>query len=116
MTRTLESIVDNHRAATERRKAGRPTWDYRLNIRHLIVRLQDDPEASIQEVSKQIASLIRTSAWAKADEKAIETRGGIISEVMTCAEEFEEVTDEDDFDAILDRLYDLADADRAWVC
>ena len=115
MPRTLESITDCHRAATERRKAGRPIWDHYLNIGHLIRELQDNPEADLQETGKQIGALIRASSWAKADVKAIEERGGIASEVMGCAEEFEEVTDEEDFDLILDRLYDLADADRTWI-
>lgn len=115
MPKTLESIVDNHRAATERRKAGRPIWDYRLRIADLITKLQDDPETAPEEVGRQIGARIRTSGWAKADEKSVEESGGITSEVMQCAEEFEEVSDREDFELILDRLYDLADADRAWI-
>lgn len=119
MPRTLESMVDNHKVAQERRRAGRPVWDHRLKIADLITdlqnKLEEDPEADIQGVGKQIGERIRNSSWAKEDEKAVKERGGFDSEVMECAEEFEDVTDQDDFELILDRLYDLADADRTWV-
>ena len=108
MPSTIESLVDSHHAATERRKAGKPIWDHRIRI------VQGQTDATTQEVGKQIATILRASTWAKADQKDAEEGGGD-SEVIMCAEEFEDVTDEEHFDAILDRLYDLADADRTWI-
>lgn len=32
MPRTLEIIVENHRVAAERRAAGRPVWDRKIDI------------------------------------------------------------------------------------
>lgn len=109
MPRTIESLVDSHRAAAERREAGRPVWDHRLRIKHLLT--DDESDENAQQVGKEVAAIIRASTWARADQKE---RGGN-SEVIMCAEEFEDVDDLDHFNAVLDHLYDLADADRAWI-
>lgn len=115
MPRTIESLLDSHHAATERRAAGKPIWDRRIRIKHL-PRLLDNDESveNVKAVGKEIAKVVRTSAWAKADQAEAEEGGGD-SEVAMCAEEFEDVDDLEHFNAVLARLYDLADADRTWI-
>lgn len=109
MPRTIESIVDNHHEASRRRAAGQPVWEHHLNIRHLLASdgAQEDPGAT----GKQVAQVLRASSWAKADVQA----HGMDSEVAMCAEEFEDIEDVAHFNDVLDRLYDLADADRTWI-
>lgn len=105
MARTIDSILSAHEAASERRKAGKPIWDYRLHIKHLLG-TDSSPEA-VQRIGKQIAAILRASAWAKDD--------GEMGEVALLAEAFEEVEDVDEFNGTMGYLYDLADADRVWV-
>lgn len=113
MPRTIEGIVENHQAATERRKAGKPVWDRKLHIKHLLS--EDTSTENAKKVGNEIAQVLRGSSWLKADEKeSAERMGG--SEVAQVAEEFEDIEDLEHFNAVMDRLYDLADADRVWVC
>lgn len=112
MPRTIESIVENHRVATARREAGKPIWDRRLTIKHLLT--SDDSDENAQEVGRKIAAILRASDWLKADKEENDERlGG--SEVEQVAEEFEDIEDLDHFNLVLDSLYDLADADRVWI-
>lgn len=108
MPRTIESIVDNYQVATERREAGQLVWDRHLKIKHLLT--ADDSTEGAQQVGTQIAAVLRSSAWLKDDQQ----RPGD-SEVVMCAEEFEDIEDLEHFNTVLDRLYDLADADRTWI-
>ena len=112
MPRTIESIAENHRVATERRKAGKPAWDRHLTIKHLLT--GDDSDENAQEIGRKIAAILRASAWLKADKEENDERlGG--SEVEQIAEDFEDIEDLDHFNLVLDGLYDLADADRVWI-
>lgn len=112
MPRTIESLLDSHHAATERRAAGKPIWDRRIRIKHLLA--DDESAENAKAVGKEIAKVVRASTWAKADQAEAEEGGGD-SEVAMCAEEFEDVDDLDHFNSVLARLYDLADADRTWI-
>lgn len=108
MPRTVESIVDGYNAANERLKAGKPAWDHHLKIKHLLT--DDVSDEACRRVGAEIATILRSSDWLRDDEK-----GTGPSEITVCAEEFEEVTDVDHLNEVLDRLYDLADADRVWI-
>lgn len=108
MPRTIESIVENHRVAAERRAAGRPIWDGQLKIKHLL-NGDDDSDSEAQAVGRQIAAILRASSWFKRDAQD----GG--SSLVEVVEELEDVCDFEDLDEILDHLYDLADADRIWI-
>lgn len=112
MPRTIESIAHSHDIANRRRAEGLPVWGYTVRIKHLLT--DDESDESAQKVGKEVATVLRTSAWAEADREFARERGGD-SEVIVCAEEFEEVRGLEDFNAVLDRLYDLADVDRAWI-
>ena len=112
MPRTIDSITENHRAATERRNAEKPIWDHRLTIKHLLT--SDDSDESAKESGRDIAKALRASSWLKAD---IEENRDCLgySEVEQVAEEFEDIEDLDHLNLVLDSLYDLADADRVWI-
>lgn len=36
MPRTIESIVENHRVAAERRAAGKPVWDRKIDVKAIL--------------------------------------------------------------------------------
>lgn len=112
MPRTIESIAQSQEIANRRRAEGLPVWGHTVRIKHLFT--DDESDENAQRVGKEVATILRTSAWAEADREFARERGGD-SEVIVCAEAFEEVQDLDDFNAVLDRLYDLADVDRAWI-
>lgn len=112
MPRTIESIAENHRVATERRKAGKPIWDRRLTIKHLFS--DDDSDENAKKVGKEIAAILRSSEWLKADQKNSKDRVGG-SEVEQIADEFEDIENMRHFSLVIDGLYDLADADRVWI-
>lgn len=105
MPRTIESIVDAHNAATERRRAGRPIWDHKLRIKHLLADIGSPTDEDAKRIGKLIAAAIERSAWGRdADE-----------ELHDLIEEFKDVIDVDHFNMIMDALYDLADYDRVWI-
>lgn len=112
MPRTIEGIVASHQAATERRKAGKPIWDHKLHIKHLLS--NDGSDETAQETGRQIAQVLLASSWLKADEKENgERMGG--GEVAQVADEIKDVDDLEHLNAVLDALYGLADADRVWI-
>lgn len=112
MPRTIESIAENHRVATERRKAGKPIWDRRLSIKHLFT--DDESNEAAQKTGREIAAVLKASPWLKADQEAHGERLGD-SEVQMAMEEFEDIEDIAHLNLVLDGLYDLADADRVWI-
>lgn len=112
MPRTIEGILDSHHAATERRAAGKRIWDHKLRIKHLLN--QDSSPEAAQKTGEAISKEIAASSWFKADEKENGERiGG--GEVAQIADEIKDVEDRDHLNAVLDALYDLADADRVFI-
>lgn len=109
MARTIESIGDSHHAAEERRAAGKPIWDRTLRIKHLLSKDSDDETA--RETARQIAAALKGSTWAREDK----TRYGDASEVQYLVTRLRRTTTLKRLNALLDELYDLADADRVWI-
>lgn len=115
MPRTIETMLDNHAAATERRRAGRPVWDHHLNVRQHIKDGLNGPQEA-RTAGTAIGGAIRASAWLRADKANAAQRMIGTSEVQVLAEAFEDdVTDLADFENLVDALYDLADTDRVWI-
>lgn len=113
MPRTAESIVDNHREAQRRRNAGQPVWDHTVHIKHLLD-IENPTDADARELGTKIASTLRATPWLRNDAANADRFGGD-SEVTILAECFEETKDLADLADNLDRMYDLADADRTWI-
>lgn len=109
MARTIESIVDSHHAAEQRRAAGKPIWDRTLRIKHLFSKDSDD--ATARETAMQIATVLKGSTWAREDQ----TRYGDASDVLHLVNRLRRVTTLKRLNTLLDELYDLADADRVWI-
>jgi hypothetical protein len=118
MPRTIESILDSHHAADERRKMGKPVWDRKLRIKHLLSDESSNERA--KTVGTQIAAVLRGSSWLRHDKAQLEadpeTAGQhVTSEIESLAEEFADAETLDQLNAALDSLYDLADIDRVWI-
>lgn len=118
MPRTIDSILDSHHAADERRKAGKPIWDRKLRIKHLLS--DDSSDERAKQKGAEIAAILRNSSWLRHDKAQLEadpdTAGQYVtSEIETLAEEFSDVETLDQLNGALDALYDLADIDRVWI-
>lgn len=101
MARTLDGIVAAHTAAAARRAAERPVWDETIQIKKYL----NNDDLSFGQIRDRVAQALRASRWVtKGDET-----------LRMAVENLEEATDEDDFNAALDEVYDLADTDRVWL-
>lgn len=103
MNRNIEHIVATHRLAAERRAAGRPVWDYHINLSDVF----HNEAMSFEERRDAIVARLRASRWFTDAEE-----GG---ELHQYVEELADTVDGDDFDCPMDAIYDLADTDRVWI-
>jgi hypothetical protein len=100
MPRTIESIVESHRAATELRKAGRPIWTYKVILKDIF----HNDDLTFEQRRDAIVRRLRKSPWAKDNYT--------LSEYL---DELADAEDADDFDYVWDAIYDEADRDRVWI-
>lgn len=120
MPRTIESIVANHQAASERRKAGRPVWDHTIRIKDLL----DDDNLNAEQIEargKQVADRIRAGTPKKWREMG-DDFDFELDEMLAAFDSIklieEDETEEDlltEFNGWLDQLYDWADGRRVWI-
>ena len=104
MARTIEGIMASHDAATALRKAGKPIWTFKvMGIRDI---LQDD-SLDRTAVGAKVAKTIRASRWGRSLEEG--------DSLFSALENLEDTLDDEDFNYWLDEIYDMADADRAWI-
>jgi len=124
MPRTIENIVENHRVAFERRSAGKPVWDYKIDIKSI---LQEDQSNKSNEhaahVANRIGSLIRSRVptdwldWNSIDldEDLTQIVEGMEALKPNSYEGEADFTPLDDLNNMLDQLYDWADGKRVWL-
>ena len=124
MPLTVERIVENHRVAAERRAAGKPVWDRKINIK---VILREDQSNTSNEhaahVANRIGALVRSSvpsAWLDAasdvaDDDLIDIVEGMEALKPDSYAGEEDFTPLDDLNSMLDQLYDWADSKRVWL-
>jgi hypothetical protein len=126
MPRTIESIVDNHQRASERRKAGLPSWDCTANIKAVIYedRGNTSPE-HIADLSVRIAKILRARLPARYFDishpdfdfdfvDAVEFLEGCTVEGLAIDKE-QGCTAAEMFNGWLDTVYDWADRNRVWL-
>lgn len=111
MPRTLESTMQAHDVAAQRRRDGRPVWDHQVKLRHLIAEDVDDDTA--HERGRAIAAALTSTSWARAAHREAEHAGS--SDLLDIISELEDIADLTHLNHVIDALYDLADADRAWI-
>jgi len=83
-------------------------WKYRVNLKHLLT--EDDSDENAIRVGKEVARIVRVSTWYKEN-----TKIDPYSDLEETLEFLETVNDVEEFNYYLDWLYDLADAERAWI-
>lgn len=83
-------------------------WEYRVNLKHLFT--ADDSDENAIRVGKEVASIVRVSTWYKEN-----TKTDPYSDLEETLEFLETVNDVDELNYYLGWLYDLADAERAWI-
>lgn len=119
MPRTIEHIMETHRLASERRKAGKPIWDRRVNIKPV---LKEDPDNRSDEhaaaVGKRIAKLLRMGlpkAWLDIESDDYDDE---LDEIVGHLEDVgpsDYGSGCDDLNSALDQLYDWANYKRVWL-
>ncbi|EPJ7982322.1 hypothetical protein L4Z68_001329 [Pseudomonas aeruginosa] len=124
MPRTIESIVENHRVAAERRSAGKPVWDCKIDIKAI---LHEDQSNTSNEhaakVANRIGALIRSRVpadwldWDSTDQDEDLTHivEGMEALKPDSYDGEEDFTPLNDLNSMLDQLYDWADAKRVWL-
>lgn len=126
MPRTVEHIVGCHQAATALRKAGKPVWRKRIDVKAIINEDQENESPEhISAISIRIAALIRSQAHASYFDighedfdfdfvDAIEAMESCTVEDLAedKANGYEAV---DMFNGRIETIYDWADVNRIWL-
>jgi hypothetical protein len=100
MPRTVDHIVATHQLAQQRRDAGLPIWDRKLNLSDVF----HNDAMTFTESRDAIVRIIRASGWPDRN-----------STVYALLDEIADAETTDEFDAPWDLIYDEADADRVWI-
>lgn len=126
MPRTVESIVENHKAAAALRAAGKPVWSRSINIKSILSEDQgnESPE-HVAKVANSIAKLIRSRLPATMlDWKSDECDFDFLDAIESMEECTVKSLAEDKANGVeavemlngwLDQIYDWADANRVWL-
>ncbi|HGY9634327.1 hypothetical protein LU674_001730 [Pseudomonas alloputida] len=124
MPRTIESIVENHRVAAERRAAGKPVWDRKIDIKAILHEDQSNTSNEhAAQVANHIGALIRSRVpadwldWESTDldedlAHIVEGMEALKPDSYDGEEDFTPLTD---LNSMLDQLYDWADGKRVWL-
>lgn len=103
MPRTVEHIVETHRLASERRAAGKPIWDYTIDLSSVF----HSDDMSFEQKRDAIVRILRASRWIKDLDE--------FDNAVQAVNELANAEDTEEFDSWFDELYDCADVDRAWI-
>ena len=101
MPRTVDHIVATHQLAQQRRDAGLPIWNRKLNLASVF----HAEELSFTERRDAIVRIIRASGWVEAGNWNLDS----LLDGLAGSESAEE------FDGWWDEIYDEADAARVWI-
>ncbi|HGN1515720.1 MULTISPECIES: hypothetical protein [Pseudomonas] len=124
MPRTIESIVENHRVAAERRAAGKSVWDRKIDIKAILHEDQSNTSNEhVAQVANRIGALIRSRVPAdwldwestELDEDLINVVEGMEALKPYSFDGEKDFTPLDDLNSMLDQLYDWADGKRVWL-
>jgi len=101
--RTIESLVEAHRLATERKSQGLPIWAYTVDVSAVFH--NDDLDFVARR--DRIAEILRRSKWFTDEDES--------SELHEIVDNIADSEDVDEFDNWWECLYDCADYARAWI-
>lgn len=108
----VEHKVEMYKLAQERRRQGKPSWQYTVRGFKDILNSDDD----LIEKRDQVVALLRASSWFKRTEDASlsETLDELADVGHPDIDWDDDYSAERHFNDCLDQIYDLADWDRAW--
>ncbi|WP_329521081.1 hypothetical protein [Spirillospora sp. NBC_01491] len=106
MPDSVEHRVEMHRVAQQRKAAGQPIWDRKINLADVF----HNEAMTFEQRRDAIVRTLRASRWVK-EHSEQDAFGGLVEVVdnLAAAEDIGE------FDGWLDELYDHADNDRVWI-
>lgn len=100
MPRTVDHIVETHRIARARRKAGQPIWAHRVDVSDIF----HNEALTFKQRRDHIVTRLRASAWHRNSET-----------VQELTDELADAQNGDELDGPWDGLYDEAAHDRVWI-
>ncbi len=127
MPRTVEHIVETHRAATALRKAGKPIWSKTIAIKDILNEEVEDRTSTehIADVSQRIAKRFRSALPKETFDITADSYDSVITEEIEMLESYTVESFKIDieqgaepvelFDGTLSVIYDWADDNRVWL-
>ena len=103
MPGTAEHRADMFALAQERRRAGKPSWEHRLNLADVL----HNDGLSFTEKRDAIVRRIRATTWFQAKDEH--------DDLPQCVGELAETEGMQEFGQVFDAIYDEADYDRVWI-
>jgi hypothetical protein len=103
MPDTADHRAEMHQLATERRKAGKPIWDRKVNLADVF----HNEDITFEQRRDAIVTRIRTTPWFKGYDE--------YDDLPQFVEELADAADAAEFRDPWDCIYDIADADRVWI-
>lgn len=124
MSKSINTILANHKEANRRREAGLPVWDRTINIKAILNRdIDNTSEEHAASVANEIAALLRSKVprvWIdvlkeECDWDLLELVEGM--EALRPDSYADDATYSalEDLNNMLDQLYDWADDRRVWL-
>ncbi len=102
---SAEHKVVVHQLVTERKKAGKPVWEYTLDLSFIEL----DPDENWEAYRDQVAIAIKNSSWYAAK------GGDEDTPLWVLWDEFKDAETREHGGYVFDALYDEADYDRCWI-
>lgn len=114
---SVEHKVDMFRLAQERRRQGKPQWDFTVSGVKAALEAFDDHDDFIRSRDEVIAAIKASTWYGQADEfgdlhDAVDEMADVGNPEIDWESDYDE---QRHFNSCLDRIYDLADWDRAWL-
>lgn len=111
MPNTPEHKAEMYSLAQGRRRSGLPSWKYQLDLAEIFVGVS---KLSFAEKRDETVRRIRASSWFRACRLQAK-RENYLSAIEELADEMSEVDGTDEFDYVMNAIYDQADYDRCWI-
>jgi hypothetical protein len=103
MPATPDHKAEMFTLAQERRRAGKPSWEHRINLADIF----HNDDLSFAEKRDAVVRRLRATTWFKAKDE--------YDSLSQYVEELSETEDIVGFGQVFDAIYDEADYDRAWI-
>jgi hypothetical protein len=103
MPDTAEHRADMYRLGQERRAAGLPSWEHRLNLADVF----HNDDLTFEQKRDAIVRRIRATAWFKSYDE--------YDDLPQFVEELADTKGGHEFNGPWSCIYDIADVDRVWI-